>query len=117
MGQQKTSHKKQAKSVRARADDQISEALAPRLLQLYGDSDAELRAHLTRFRRAHCRQLQFIVVHHAEDPRVAPLLRQPELPLILDRLEVDPYGLLESWPESVPRMWLEALAEAWGNPL
>jgi hypothetical protein len=57
------------------------------------------------------------VSHHAGDPRVAPLLQQPELPLILDRLEADPYGLQECWPETVPRIWLEALAEAWGSPL
>jgi len=50
------------------------------------------------------------------DPRVAPLLCQPELPLILDRLEADPTGLSSRWPPTVPRIWLEALAEAWGRP-
>lgn len=109
--------RRKPKSMAPNVDQGVSEALAPGLLHLYGDSDAQLRQHLNRFRQAHRRQLQFIITHHAGDPRVAPLLQQPELPLILDRLETDPYGLLECWPETVPRIWLEALAEAWGSPL
>lgn len=101
----------------ADADDRITDTLMPCLCHLYGNSEAEARESLHRFRRRNRRHLDFVLANHAEDPRVAPLLHQPELPLILDRLEADPYGLLTCWPESVPRIWLEALAEAWGSPL
>jgi hypothetical protein len=99
------------------ADERVSAALIPSLWSLYGDSDEEVRSHLMRFRRANRSQLQFVEREHAADRRVAPLLHQPELPLILDRLEADPRGLLDVWPLTVPRIWLEALAEAWGRPL
>ncbi len=99
------------------ADERVSAALIPSLWSLYDDSDEQVRTHLMRFRRANQRQLRFVEREHATDGRVAPLLRQPELPLILDRLEADPRGLLDAWPLTVPRIWLEALAEAWGRPL
>lgn len=98
-------------------DEQISAALIPLLWSLYEDSDDQVRAHFTKFRRTHQHQLRFVEREHAKDSRVAPLLNQPELPLILDRLEEDPRGLLDVWPLTVPRAWLEALAEAWGRPL
>jgi hypothetical protein len=86
-------------------------------LALYGDSEEEeVRSHLKRFRRINSSHLSFVERQHADDRRVAPLLKQPELPLILDRLEADPRGLLDVWPLTVPRIWLEALAEAWGRP-
>lgn len=99
------------------ADKRISATLIPLLWSLYGDSDEEVRAHLVRFRRAKRLHLLFVEEEHAEDKRVAPLLHQLELPLILDRLEADPSGLREAWPVTVPTAWLEALAEAWGSPL
>jgi len=97
--------------------DRISAALVPSLWALYGDSDEEVRNHLERFSNANREHLSFVAEQHADDQRVAPLLHQPELPLILDRLEEDPRGLLEVWPLTVPRTWLEALADAWGSPL
>lgn len=99
------------------SDDRISAALVPSLWALYGDSDERVRTHLERFRDANREHLCFVAQQHADDRRVAPLLHQPELPLILDRLEADPRGLLEVWPLTVPRDWLEALADAWGSPL
>jgi hypothetical protein len=99
------------------SDDRISAALVPSLWALYGDSDEEVRIHLERFRTANHEHLCFVAQQHADDQRVAPLLHQPELPLILDRLEADPRGLLAVWPLTVPRIWLEALADAWGSPL
>jgi hypothetical protein len=99
------------------SDDRISAALVPSLWMLYGNSDQEVRDHLERFRDANREQLCFVTQQHADDRRVAPLLHQPELPLILDRLEADPRGLLDVWPLTVPRIWLEALADAWGSPL
>lgn len=99
------------------ADERVSAALIPSLWSLYGDSDEEVREHLMRFRRANRNHLRFVEREHAADCRVAPLLHQPELLLILDRLEADPRGLLDVWPLTVPRIWLEALAEAWGRPL
>lgn len=99
------------------ADKRISAALIPSLWALYGDSDEEVRRHLERFRHASGSHLGFVERQHSDDRRVAPLLKQPELPLILDRLEADPRGLLDVWPLTVPRTWLEALAEAWGRPL
>jgi hypothetical protein len=99
------------------ADRRLTLTLIPSLWPLYGGSDREVLSHLSGFCRSHCEQIQFVAAHHAEDPRVAPLLHQPELPLILDRLEADPTGLLDAWPPAVPRIWLEALAEAWGSPL
>lgn len=99
------------------ADERVSAALIPPLLALYGDSEEEeVRSHLKRFRRINSSHLSFVERQHADDRRVAPLLKQPELPLILDRLEADPRGLLDVWPLTVPRIWLEALAEAWGRP-
>jgi hypothetical protein len=99
------------------ADSRITDSLMPCICHLYGDSEEVATKKLRRFRRSNGRHLEFIVANHAEDPRVAPLLHQPELPLILDLLESDPYGLLACWPDNVPRIWLEALAEAWGSPL
>jgi hypothetical protein len=98
-------------------DERLSVALVSSLWPLYRISDAQVLTRLDRFRRANTNRLHFVIVHHAEDPRVAPLLHQPELPLILDRLEADPTGLQDFWPTNVPRIWLKALAEAWGSPL
>lgn len=99
------------------SDDRVSAALLPSLWALYGNSDEEVCSHLERFRDANREHLCFVAEQHADDQRVAPLLHQPELLLILDRLESDPRGLLEAWPLTVPRVWLEALADAWGSPL
>jgi hypothetical protein len=98
-------------------DDRVSAALVPSLWALYGDSDEEVRNHLVQFFDENREHLLFVAQQHADDRQVAPLLHQPELPLILDRLEADPRGLLEVWPLTVPRVWLEALADAWGSPL
>jgi hypothetical protein len=98
-------------------DDRISAALVPSLWALYGDSDDEVHSHLVQFFDENRDHLLFVSQQHADDRQVAPLLHQPELPLILDRLEADPTGLLEVWPLTVPRVWLEALADAWGSPL
>lgn len=43
-----------------------------------------------------------------------PLLVQPELPMICERLENDRVRLEEAWPYTVPREWLDDLAEKWG---
>ena len=99
------------------ADCRVSAALVPSLRALYGVPDSDVRARLERFLQAHRSHLCFVAENHADDPLVAPLLHQPELPMILDLLEADPTGLLTAWPPSVPRPWLDALAEAWGRPL
>jgi hypothetical protein len=99
------------------ADERISEVLLPPLWGLYGGSDDAVKSHLRHFYEAHSQQLEFVEENHAGDQKVAPLLHQPELPLILDRLEADPTGLIAVWPVTVPREWLEALADAWGSPL
>jgi hypothetical protein len=43
-----------------------------------------------------------------------PLLIQPELPMICERLERGRVPLEQSWPQVVPFEWLEDLAEKWG---
>jgi hypothetical protein len=43
-----------------------------------------------------------------------PLLPQPELMLICERLQSDRIRLEAAWPVSVPQQWLDDLAEKWG---
>ena len=43
-----------------------------------------------------------------------PLLAQPELPMLCERLERDRVRLEQAWPGAVPLAWLNDLAEKWG---
>jgi ppGpp synthetase/RelA/SpoT-type nucleotidyltranferase len=47
----------------------------------------------------------------------SPLASQPEILLILERLENDRAHLVEAWPVEIPFEWLEQLAGAWGTRL
>jgi hypothetical protein len=54
---------------------------------------------------------------YAESEDRSIMLFQPEVLLILERLEADRYKLQESWAEIYPLGELERLATNWGSPL
>ena len=51
---------------------------------------------------------------HLEARELNPLLAQPELPMLCERLERDRIRLEQQWPSEIPTEWLDDLAEKWG---
>ena len=62
-------------------------------------------------------KLSDIFQDYQDDSRHNPLLFQPEIFLIFERLEKDPFKLKEIWMQSFPDSLLESLAIIWGTSI
>jgi ppGpp synthetase/RelA/SpoT-type nucleotidyltranferase len=103
--------------IRRRADRQLSLTLAASLVPLYGLAPDEVYPQvLADWISANEEALR---VQFAEAAALAlnPLIHQPEVFIIFERLSNDTRRLEEAWPERLPRAWLVDLAEAWGTPV
>jgi putative GTP pyrophosphokinase len=60
-------------------------------------------------------KLKQIFEDYASDPHCSPLLFQPEVLLIFERLEKDEFKLKDSWIKILPLSLLESLASIWGE--
>jgi ppGpp synthetase/RelA/SpoT-type nucleotidyltranferase len=103
--------------VRRRGDRQLSLVMAASIVPLYELPPEEIYAE--RLQRWIDDNEQAIRVQFAEADALGgnPLIRQPEIFLIFERLTHDKRRLEERWPEAVPRAWLLELADHWGTPI
>jgi hypothetical protein len=99
-------------------DPDLTNVLLPVLLDLYAElPDLALSSLVIPWARQHASDLERMQRRFETDPEPNPLLRQPELLLLLERLDGDPDGLSKAWPADLPRRWLIGLSEIWGSPL
>lgn len=104
---------------RLKPDRQLSLLMAAAIVPLY-DRDAPevfpdvIEPWLDEAKRAEAGN---VLGQSAETENPNPLLRQPEIFLIWERLENDRRHLQDAWPDEVPYAWLEEIAESWAVPI
>lgn len=101
---------------RRSSDRQLSLTLAAALVPLYEVEPAEVyEGVLSTWIAERDERLRAFFEEFGAQGDINPLIHQPELFVILERLERDRLRVLENWPEAtVPAEWLEELADAWG---
>lgn len=72
---------------------------------------------MERFMSERSQKLADLLNRYKDDASVNPLLRQPELLVILFQLEIDPFILEEYWEDVLPAALLRSLADDWGVPV
>jgi ppGpp synthetase/RelA/SpoT-type nucleotidyltranferase len=102
-----------------RAGDQGTSALLiPVLSSLYGCETAEIiSGHVRPYLAKHDAELRALYDRHDGDTRANPLLYQPEVFMLLERLANDPYRLQETWPAEIDVSLLTRLAALRGTRL
>ncbi len=95
---------------------QLTLELAAAIVPLYRRDAEDVRVHLDAFVTANDDGLRNLIREAEALParELNPLLMQPELPMICERLGRDRISLEQAWPSSVPLSWLNDLAEKWG---
>lgn len=104
--------------VRHAPDREMTRLLAASIVPLYSDTP-NLVPYLDSWVTENEAGLK-VLVEEAElvgPAGMNPLVIQPELIPILERLDHDVLNLRTHWPGAVPHGWLEDLAERWGKPL
>jgi ppGpp synthetase/RelA/SpoT-type nucleotidyltranferase len=95
---------------------QLTSELTAAIVPLYGLAPEATTAAVTTFIDHNTPGLRTIIgeaeATAAKD--LNPLLAQPELPMICERLENDRIRLEQAWPQATPQEWLDDLAEKWG---
>jgi ppGpp synthetase/RelA/SpoT-type nucleotidyltranferase len=99
-----------------RADRQLTAELGAAVVPLYEQETEAVKRILHDFAAAREAPLRTIIAESEslEAQHVNPLLGQPELPMLCERLENDRINLEHAWPVGVPYEWLDDLAEKWG---
>jgi ppGpp synthetase/RelA/SpoT-type nucleotidyltranferase len=99
----------------------LTRRLAPGLLELYGSDDPDQVVEQVRtWSSSDQEQALRVLFEEAQTltpETINPLVPQPEVLLILERLTNDTLNLEQAWSSEVPRLWLERLAEAFGMPV
>jgi hypothetical protein len=105
------SHRMDDVDPRPRASSEILR----QVISAYGDRKlAEIRSLVDAYLRAHQQELRRLLAAQAHDRRRPPLLSDPALPCVLERLAHDRYALRREWtPKHDPRD-LRRLADLWG---
>lgn len=95
---------------------QLTAELAAAIVPLYDSPPEEVTATVEAFAVENAAGLRNVIAEGEQGPSrdLNPLLVQPELPMVCERLEHDRVRLEQAWPLSVPTQWLEDLAEKWG---
>jgi ppGpp synthetase/RelA/SpoT-type nucleotidyltranferase len=95
---------------------QLTSELTAAIVPLYDRSPEEVITAVERFIDDNECGLRTIIGEAEEltAKDVNPLLVQPELPMICERLEHDRVRLEHAWPQAAPQEWLDDLAEKWG---
>lgn len=85
------------------------------VLLAYGDlTTAEVRRLVEDYLREHRSELRHLLAAQQNDSRRPPLLSDPALPCILERLEHDKYALRSRWIPKHNLRELRRLADFWG---
>jgi ppGpp synthetase/RelA/SpoT-type nucleotidyltranferase len=97
-------------------DRRLTRELCAAIVPLYESDPSAVAEGIDRFINENERGLRNVVSEGEAlaEKDLNPLLAQPELPLICERLEKDRIRLEAAWPVSVPEQWLDDLAEKWG---
>jgi len=82
-----------------------------------GEQREELATIVGKFVARNSEKLRMVYGLYSKAADKPLFLSQPEIFLILERLEADPHQLEASWVQRFPREELEALSIAWGRPL
>lgn len=99
----------------ASPDRRISRELAAALVPLYEPANAQ---------QVYEEFLRPWIAEHEDDLRVQlergqrerhPLIRQPEILLLFERIDRAPAALEEAWPDTLPRVLLTRLGQLWGR--
>jgi GTP pyrophosphokinase len=100
---------------RLRPDRQLSLLMAAAIVPLYGRQPPDVFPEVIEpwLHDEKRNEVANVLGQAAELDNPNPLLRQPEIFLILERLENDRRHLQDAWPEEVPYSWLEEVAESW----
>lgn len=95
---------------------QLTAELAAAIVPLYDAPPEEVTATVEAFAVENEAGLRNVIAEAEQGPGkdLNPLLVQPELPMVCERLEHDRIRLEHAWPLAVPTEWLEDLAEKWG---
>lgn len=95
---------------------ELSVEVIEKLLPLFESSELEeFDSLIDCFVNGEREKLYDIFQDYQADSRRNPLLFQPEVFLIFERLEKDPFKLKEIWTQSFPDSLLESLANIWGT--
>lgn len=99
-------------AVMQKPDRRLCLLLSAALVPLYGEEIDQILGRIEGWVDDHVDRLRQLF----SQARVSssPLMSQPEIFLILERLENDRAHLVEAWPAEVPFVWLEDAASAWG---
>jgi putative GTP pyrophosphokinase len=97
-------------------DRRLTRELCAAIVPLYGTPPGEVTETVEAFVAANQTGLRNVIREGEllDDQELNPLLAQPEMPMICERLERDRIRLEQAWPPSVPEDWLQDLAEKWG---
>jgi putative GTP pyrophosphokinase len=99
-------------------DRELSLEMIDFLETLYTEQQrAELPTLVAEFVSKNLDRLRTVYGLYARATDKPLFLSQPEVFLILERLEADPHQLEANWVQRFPREELEALSIAWGRPL
>jgi ppGpp synthetase/RelA/SpoT-type nucleotidyltranferase len=97
-------------------DRRLTSEITAAVVPLYRAEPSRVAVAVAEFARTREDGLRNII-REAEELNVAdvnPLLVQPELPMLCERLENDRINIEQAWPAEVPFDWLDDLAEKWG---
>jgi len=97
-------------------DRRLTRELCAAIVPLYAAPSGEVKEMIGVFVAENEAGLRNVIEEGEglDDKDLNPLLVQPELPMICERLERDRIRLEQAWPQSVPKEWLQDLAEKWG---
>lgn len=85
------------------------------VLAAYGPADLEtVWAIVLRYAQAHDDDIHELLDRQADDSRSLPVLSDPALVLVLERLENDRYALRRAWAPHHDPVELRRLASLWG---
>lgn len=98
-------------------DGELSRVVLEAVLPLFDDVAEIATTAIDRFATDHADRLSELFDHYRNDDRAAPLIFQPEVFILLERLTAQPAKLEAAFSAVLPRELLADLATAWGSPL
>lgn len=99
-------------------DPGLSALLIPAIRSLYDcAADAIVDSRIAPYLEEHHEEIQALYSRHEGDERANPLLYQPEVLLLFERLDTNPYTVRPAWPPMIEIELLERLAVLRGRRL
>jgi len=104
--------------VRRKPDRELSFVMAAALVPLYDQPPHEIyEAVLKPFIAEHGERFRRVLAEAVAEGDPNPLLHQPEIFVLLERLTNDRLHTKTAWPHPVPEEWLHDVADRWGTRL